>query len=465
MFIILISNHDMKLPVYARLPEGTLLFLEVDQTGTIGFLIKEIESQTGVKGIKLMLNGVSLGGEATELSDCGVYSECVIDVDFHRIIIGDKGSETVDGFIASPQGLLLYSKLGNATAVNTLLQCGIDPNCKNSSGESPLHLSAMRAHYNVVELLLQYNCDAKAHDAFGNSPLYLACEHSHPDIISLLLNTGIPCQLSYLVVGMSQKNTDVISVLLRYTNHLEETDAEGHTALHHAVDTRDVSVVKSITEAGCPVDTSSRTGVTPLLASCERGCADIASYLLQKGANPHHKNGNKSNAITSSIGTVDSEKLVTMLLKFGVDPNVADARADASPLMLSCQLDDKAVTRCLVMMSHDLDINYQNSSGNTSLMEVAASGCEATANILLSSSSLNLNIRNNTGKTALHIAAERGHVSVIELLLSKGADAEIRTLRGVNPLLLAVRNNQVTAAEVMQRHLEKRSGDSCCIIS
>eukprot|EP01060_Flectonema_neradi_P040164 TRINITY_DN9061_c1_g1_i1.p1 TRINITY_DN9061_c1_g1~~TRINITY_DN9061_c1_g1_i1.p1 ORF type:complete len:456 (+),score=81.23 TRINITY_DN9061_c1_g1_i1:41-1408(+) len=455
----------MKLPVYARLPEGTLLFLEVDQSDTVSALIKEIESQTGVHGIRLILNGVVLGGESQEVAECGVYSECVIDVDFHRLIIGENGKETADGYIVSPQGLLLYSKLGNSAAVSALLEYGIDPNCRNSSGESPLHLSVMRAHYNVVELLLQHNCDAKACDAFGNSPLYLACEHSHPDIISLLLSSGIPCRLSHLVLGVSQKNREVVDVLLRYTDHLQETDLEGHNALHYAVDSREMSVVKSITEAGCPVDVPSRTGVTPLLASCERGCADIASYLLQHGANPHHKNANKANAITSSVGTADSENLVIMLLKLGVDPNVPDSRADASPLMLSCQMDDRAVTRCLISMSPDLDVNFQNSSGNTSLMEVAASGREATAHILLTSPSLDLDIRNNAGKTALHIAAERGHISVLQLLLSKGANPGVKTLRGVDPLLLAVRNNQVAAAEVMHRHLEKKSDDGCCVIS
>ncbi|MGO9463067.1 MAG: ankyrin repeat domain-containing protein [Isosphaeraceae bacterium] len=63
-------------------------------------------------------------------------------------------------------------------------------NCKDSTGETPLHAAAKTNHANVVRLLLEHGADLKVADVYGNTPLHNAARGGAPDAAKALISAG-----------------------------------------------------------------------------------------------------------------------------------------------------------------------------------------------------------------------------------------------------------------------------------
>lgn len=91
---------------------------------------------------------------------------------------------------------------GHAKILETLLECGFDPNVKDSNGVEALHRAAMGGHVEAVRVLLAHGASVNALDGmFAATPLVWACEgwrHStqngtdHLGVARLLLAAGCP---------------------------------------------------------------------------------------------------------------------------------------------------------------------------------------------------------------------------------------------------------------------------------
>jgi len=91
---------------------------------------------------------------------------------------------------------------GDAQTLETMLQCGFDPNVKDSNGVEALHRASMGGHAEAVKVLLAKGASVNAVDGmFAATPLVWACEgwrHTsqngadHVEVARLLLVAGSP---------------------------------------------------------------------------------------------------------------------------------------------------------------------------------------------------------------------------------------------------------------------------------
>jgi len=91
---------------------------------------------------------------------------------------------------------------GDAQILETMLQCGFDPNAKDSNGVEALHRASMGGHVEAVKVLLAKGASVNAVDGmFAATPLVWACEgwrHTsqngadHVEVARLLLAAGSP---------------------------------------------------------------------------------------------------------------------------------------------------------------------------------------------------------------------------------------------------------------------------------
>jgi ankyrin repeat protein len=91
---------------------------------------------------------------------------------------------------------------GDAQTLETMLQCGFDPNVKDSNGVEALHRASMGGHVEAVKVLLARGASVNAVDGmFAATPLVWACEgwrHTsqngadHVEVARLLLAAGSP---------------------------------------------------------------------------------------------------------------------------------------------------------------------------------------------------------------------------------------------------------------------------------
>ena len=91
---------------------------------------------------------------------------------------------------------------GNAAVLETMLECGFDPNARDKDNVTPLHRAAMAGHVDAVGVLLKHGADVNALDGmFSASPLVWAVEGrgnakhrgtDHVGVARLLIASGSP---------------------------------------------------------------------------------------------------------------------------------------------------------------------------------------------------------------------------------------------------------------------------------
>jgi DNA-binding transcriptional regulator YdaS (Cro superfamily) len=79
---------------------------------------------------------------------------------------------------------------GDVNVLRAMLDAGVDPNVRSSTGATPLMRAAELGHTEVVQLLLERGADVNARDRQGNSALKLARAARHPGVVALLRNAG-----------------------------------------------------------------------------------------------------------------------------------------------------------------------------------------------------------------------------------------------------------------------------------
>ncbi|MEX2155689.1 MAG: ankyrin repeat domain-containing protein [Gemmatimonadales bacterium] len=126
-----------------------------------------------------------------------------------------------------------------------------------------------------------------AYSSDGFYPLGLAAFFGHPETVRLLLARGAD-------VNQVARNQMRVQ------------------ALHAAVAGRSMEAVRSLVEAGAPVDAKQQNGWTPLHAAVHRGDVEMTRYLLAHGADPKLQNDEGKSAIglAAEGGTVALLKLL-----------------------------------------------------------------------------------------------------------------------------------------------------------
>jgi uncharacterized protein len=92
---------------------------------------------------------------------------------------GDNGSNLIDAAFK-----------GDIDTVKQLLDKGVNPNSKDSDGETALHYAALKGRTEVVMLLLKKGANPNIKDKDGGTPLMSAAWGGHADVAKLLLAKG-----------------------------------------------------------------------------------------------------------------------------------------------------------------------------------------------------------------------------------------------------------------------------------
>ena len=386
---------------------------------------------------------------------------------------------------ATPFGLA--TSKGHAAVIERFLQAGEDANAV-VNGESVLMQAARSGSVDAVKALLAKGAQVNvAEPVHGQTALMWAAAAGHSAVVKTLAEAGgdikarnrapgkgiqmdtnfrIPAENDPLGIR-SHRNSGAWGITL---------DGIQFTPLMWAARAGHVETVKTLLDLGASVNEAKPEGTTSLLLAIINNHWELASKLLDWGADPNLGPGytalhqvawsrriNLKAAFhpghPDPTGTVDSLSLARKIIEKGAKVNAQMTesfkdnmrnrmmRIGATAFLLSSKLVDLPMLKLL--LEHGADRTILNNNQDTPLMlaagvslsnpgEDAGNETETLATVkFLVELGENIQAKNKNGETALHGASYRGFVPVTQFLLDKGADLQVANTLGWTPLVVA----------------------------
>ena len=437
-------------------------------------------------------------------------------------------TKTKDGdHITTP--LIIAARNGNLESVKILLRYKADIEARGTlkvytgevgEGCTPLLAATLAGHLDVVELLIERKAEVDGRTLTVSTPLRAAAFNGRLDIVSCLVEHGADVNArddggnTPLMATCYNGHMNVATYLVEHGAKIHLQDEDGDTCLHHAAEGGNVEVVSKLLVVGAKenpdyVNARNNSGTTPLMETCSYGNMNVATYLVDHGANIHlqDKNGNTCLHFAAEKGHVE---VVSKLLGLGAKENPdyvnATKHSGTTPLMITCYNGHMNVATYLV--EHGANVLLQDKNGNTCLHFAAEKGhVEVVSKLLglgakenpdyvnatkhsgttplmitcynghmnvatyLVEHGANVHQTDKYGDTCLHYAAERGHVEVVSQLLAVGAKenpdyVNARDDDGSTPLMVTCYNGHVNVATYLVEHganihLQDKNGNTC----
>uniref|UniRef100_A0A3Q1CJQ0 Ankyrin repeat and sterile alpha motif domain containing 1B n=1 Tax=Amphiprion ocellaris TaxID=80972 RepID=A0A3Q1CJQ0_AMPOC len=208
---------------------------------------------------------------------------------------------------------------------------GLNVNCTDSSGYTPLHHASLNGHREVVLKLLQFEASTNVADSKGCFPLHLAAWRGDVDIVRILIHHGPShCRVNQqnheretaLHCAAQYGHSDVVSVLLQELTDPTMRNSRQETPLDLAALYGRLQVVRMLVSAHPNLMTSHTRLHTPLHLAARNGHHSTVQTLLEAGMDVNCVTENGSALHEAALfGKMD---VVRLLLDSGIDTNLRD---------------------------------------------------------------------------------------------------------------------------------------------
>ncbi|XP_033845318.1 ankyrin repeat and sterile alpha motif domain-containing protein 1B isoform X2 [Periophthalmus magnuspinnatus] len=239
------------------------------------------------------------------------------------------------GNVALVEKLLSGKKgiLGSGSPLPNLLSMwkGLNVNCTDSSGYTPLHHASLNGHREVVLRLLQFEASTNVADSKGCFPLHLAAWRGDVDIVRILIHHGPShCRVNQqnheretaLHCAAQYGHSEVVSVLLQELTDPTMRNSRQETPLDLAALYGRLQVVRMLVNAHPNLMTSHTRHHTPLHLAARNGHHSTVQTLLDAGMDVNCVTENGSALHEAALfGKMD---VVRLLLDSGIDTHLRD---------------------------------------------------------------------------------------------------------------------------------------------
>ena len=169
--------------------------------------------------------------------------------------VSDKPHSTTDVDHRGNTVLLIACRWGHKRIVRKCLRWGMEIDHTNQAGESGVELAIRNGYAEIAEYLISKKAQV---NFYGRTLLHDAARRGMTSTISLLLGIG---------VGINERD-----------------ETQQYTALHEAALSQSITSVRVLLENKAKVDAQSSEGLTPLHLAAGAGSTEIATTLLDHGA-------------------------------------------------------------------------------------------------------------------------------------------------------------------------------------
>lgn len=229
-----------------------------------------------------------------------------------------------------------------------------------------------------------------------------------------------------LVQAVQSRNVTVTRSLLRQGVRVDTRQPDGATALHWAAHWDDLETAALLTRAGADPNAATDHGIVPLYLACVNGSARMVQTLLAAGAKvgSARPTGETPLMTCSRTGVVGA---VQALLDAGADVHAKEPAQGQTALMWAAAQNHPDVVRLLIERKADVNAMTALTPKTDQEPQAEAAG-----------GALRAGAQAITGFTPLLFATKHGAERAVRVLLDHGADIDHAASDGSTPLLAAV---------------------------
>jgi ankyrin repeat protein len=235
-----------------------------------------------------------------------------------------------------------------------------------------------------------------------------------------------------------------VRTLARQPAAVNAAQPDGMTALHWAVQRRDLEMTNLLLNAGADFTLTNRTGAKPLYLAAINGDAAVIGRLLDAGEDANAVLTAEGESVLMLVSYTGNPDAVKLLLARGADPNTQQFRGQ-SALMWAAAEGHAEVVKLLLAGGADPALSSAASTkperrppgGMTALLFAARQGKLEAARALLDGGA-DVNQAGADTTSPLLIAVVNGHYELASLLLERGANPNVADSNGRTPLYAAV---------------------------
>jgi ankyrin repeat protein len=353
-------------------------------------------------------------------------------------------------------------KSRQASTVSSLLLQKTDVNASEADGTTALHYAVRQDDLALADRLLKAGANAKAANRYGVTPLYLACLSGNSQMIERLVKGGADVNAPGIEgetpLMTASRTGDVASVRVLLAHGADANAREtwrGQTALMYAAGEGHPDVIRELIDHGAAVNDRDATvkwerqttaeprekwlptgSLTPLTFAARQNCVECVRVLLEKGADINATDPDGISAAVTAIinGHYD---VAALLVEKGINVNLADATG-----------------RTALYAAVDFNTMPQdNRPSPPNVIDNKVSALDLIQMLVAKGANVNVPLKKQipyrakldrgddtmltTGTTPLLRAAKAADIPAMKFLLEHGADPNLSTRNGVNPLMAA----------------------------
>ena len=351
--------------------------------------------------------------------------------------------------LSSSLSLADAARKGDLPSVRALLERHADVNTPQVDGTTALHWAVRQDDVEMSRLLLRAGANPNAANRYGMTVLSLACTNGNGTMVELLLEAGadpnaaIPGGETPLMTASRTGRAAAVHALLAKGAKVEAKEARGQTAIVWAAAEGNVEAAAELIRAGADFRIRLNSGFTPLLMAVREGRQPMVQFLLKAGADVNDKLKSPAGGRAMGINKAGRQgssalhlavqnahyELASFLLDAGANPNADDPGYTPLHIIPSVRKPGGG----------DNDPAPDGSGSMTSfgiIRKLVAKGANINAR-MTKKINFGLTSLNDVGATPFCLAALTADAELMRFLVTLGADPKIPTADEATPLIVA----------------------------
>ena len=460
-------EFDMKTPLICAIKTGDLAIVEFLVKRGASVNLKGIDCRTPLfhaslnghaqivkylikKGANVNV-GDKIGYTALMCACQNGFTDIVQLLVKHRALVNRKDA---DGKLA------LLHAIRHAQVIDELLKTGLaNVNAVDSKNRSMLGIACAMEKIEIIQILLNHGVDVNDQlNEKRKTPLMIATVTGNLEIVKLLVNHGASVEkvnyrgLQAHEIAEKEYQMEIHAYLVekyaeKYAQRPNITTTIDGTLKTECSSTTSEAKDQQIEKKKQPFSGKAE-GEKNLLDMCTKdwGFEDLIKFNVEAGADINCKNKDE---LTPALIAVRKGyfKYIPWLIKYGADMNCQDEKG-LTPLMHSLLSDQYAVIYTILENCTNVDV--QDVEGRTALMiALKRSMFEVVPELVKKTVDINLTDKENNSVLSYCAMNEACGANIVMEICDRGANVNCMNSDGDTPLLLTLKYENVTLAEVL----------------